>query len=241
MRLEDVWIRYAARSPWILREVTLELPPGEVAVVLGRNGAGKSTLLGAAAGVLPVSGGRVHSRPSIVGWAPERFPNNQINTTRGYLTSLARIRGLGPAEAARAVSKWVERLHLEPFVETKLAELSKGSGQKVGLAQALLVMPGLLVLDEPWEGLDTQTLLEVPAIIEEVRAAGGAVLVSDHRGEAVNLPDATRWTVADGLVRPATSLPRQRMVIEIAVDEADAARVADRLRAEGHDVLGVRR
>jgi ABC-type uncharacterized transport system ATPase subunit len=134
----------------------------------------------------------------------------------------------------------VERLHLGPFADTKLAELSKGSAQKVGLAQALLVTPGLLVLDEPWEGLDALTKLEIPAIIEDVRAAGGAVLVSDHRGEAVNLPGAVRWTVADGLVHAAVSVPRQRLVIEIAVDEADAARVADRLRAEGHDVLGVR-
>jgi ABC-type multidrug transport system ATPase subunit len=241
MRLEEVWIRYAARSPWILREVTVELPPGRLAVVLGRNGAGKSTLLRAVAGVLEPSRGEVHARPSIVGWVPERFPNNQINTTRAYLTQIARIRGLGAAEATRAVSGWVERLHLDPFADTRLAELSKGSAQKVGLAQALLVTPGLLVLDEPWEGLDALTKLEIPAIIEEVREAGGSVLVSDHRGEAVNLPGAARWMIADGRVEAATTVVRQRMVIEIAVDEADAARLADRLRAEGHDVLGVRR
>jgi ABC-type multidrug transport system ATPase subunit len=241
MRLDDVWIRYAARSPWILREVTLELPPGEVAVVLGRNGAGKSTLLGAVAGVLPVGRGRVTGRPAVVGWVPERFPNYQINTTRGYLTQLARIRGLSPAQAASTVDGWIERLHLTPFAQAKLTELSKGSAQKVGLAQALLVTPGLLVLDEPWEGLDALTKLELPGIIAEVRAAGGAVLVSDHRGEAVNLPGATRWSVADGRVAPAHAIPRQRMVIEIEVDEADAAEVADRLRAQGHDVVGVRR
>ncbi len=239
MRLDEVWIRYTARSPWILREVTLELPPGEVAVVLGRNGAGKSTLLSAVAGVLEPSRGRITGRPAIVGWVPERFPNNQINTTRGYLTQLARIRAVHKPQST--VDTWIERLHLTPFADVKLAELSKGSAQKVGLAQALLVPPGLLVLDEPWEGLDALTKLEIPTIIEEVRASGGSVLVSDHRGEAVNLPGAMRWTVAEGRVHAGKDVPRQRIVIEIAVDEADAVEVADRLRAEGHHVLGVRR
>jgi len=241
MRLDDVWIRYGARAPWILREVTLELPPGEVAVVLGRNGAGKSTLLGAAAGVLPVGRGRVSERPAVVGWVPERFPTNQVNTTRGYLTQLARVRGLSEAQASSTVDGWIERLHLTPFAGAKLGELSKGSAQKVGLAQALLMPPGLLVLDEPWEGLDALTKLELPGIIADVRAAGGSVLISDHRGEAVNLPGAIKWAVADGRVEPAHAVPRLRIVIEIAVDEADAAEVADRLRAEGHEVLGVRR
>lgn len=241
MRLDDVWIRYSARSPWILREVTVELAPGEVVIALGRNGAGKSTLLGAVAGVLPVARGRVSERPAIVGWVPERFPANQVNTTRGYLAGLARIRGLAKRAALSAVDHWIERLHLVPFAGTRLAELSKGSAQKVGLAQALLVPPGLLVLDEPWEGLDAQTKLEIPAIIGEVCAAGGSVVVSDHRGEAVNLPGAVRWTIAGGEVEVRAATDRPRMVIEIAVDEADAARLADRLRAEGHDVLAVRR
>lgn len=241
MRLEDVWVRYRAGSEWILREVRAELAPGEVAVVLGRNGAGKSTLLSTVAGVLPAGRGRVVDRPKVVGWVPERFPQNQFNTTIAYLISMAMIRGLAPSDARSAAQHWIDRLHLNAFARTKLSELSKGSAQKVGLAQALLVPPGLLILDEPWEGLDALTKLELPAIIDEVREAGGCVLVSDHRGEAVNLPGAARWTVADGLVHAAADPPRQRMVIEIAVDEADAASLADRLRAEGHDVLGVRR
>ncbi|HZM81283.1 MAG TPA: ATP-binding cassette domain-containing protein [Candidatus Limnocylindrales bacterium] len=241
MRLDDVWIRYSRGSGWVLREVTAQLAPGEVAVVLGRNGAGKSTLLSAAAGVLPVSRGRVSGRPGVVGWVPERFPQNQFNTTILYLISLARIRGLTPSAARSTARHWIDRLHLNAFADTKLSELSKGSAQKVGLAQALLVTPDLLVLDEPWEGLDALTKLEIPAIIAEVQAAGGSVLVSDHRGEAVNLPGAARWTVADGRVHAAVEAPKQRLVIEIAVDEADAAGLADRLRAEGHDVLGVRR
>jgi ABC-2 type transport system ATP-binding protein len=244
MWLEDAWVRYGARGPWILREVTAQLRSGEVAIVLGRNGAGKSTLLSATAGVLPIARGSVKERPSIVGWVPERFPAEQPFTARGYLTHVARLRDLDTRAAVDAVGAWAERLHLTPFLDTSLGDLSKGSAQKVGLTQALLVPPGLLVLDEPWEGLDAQTRDLVPSIIAEVTEAGGAVLVSDHRGEMVNLPHAARWHVEDGRVevaRAATTVPRQRCVIEIAVDATEAETTAARLRAEGHDVLAVRR
>ena len=134
-----------------LRGVDATVRPGETVVVLGRNGAGKSTLLQLAAGVLRPSRGRVHDRPSVVGWVPERFPADQPFTTHQYLTAMAALRGLrGTAEADR----WIERLGLAEHRHTRLPDLSKGTAQKVGLAQALLRPPGLLVLDEPWEGLD---------------------------------------------------------------------------------------
>lgn len=240
MLLQDVGIRYGRRSAWILSDVNARLDPGSVAVVLGRNGAGKSTLLSAVAGVLPVGRGAVVDRPRVVGWVPERFPAAQPFTARDYLLHMGRVRGLSRAAASAALSSWAERLHLTPFLDTKLNQLSKGSAQKVGLTQALLVPPGLLVLDEPWEGLDAQTTALVPQIISEVTSSGGAALLSDHRGEAVQLADAVRWHVADGTLS-TVDVPRPRAVIEIAVDPADASSVADRLRAEGHDVVAVRR
>jgi ABC-2 type transport system ATP-binding protein len=136
------------------------------------------------------------------------------------------------------------RLKLTEHRDTRLADLSKGTAQKVGLAQALLVTPGLLVLDEPWEGLDSDARALIPEIVGEVTAAGGTVLVSDHRGEVVGLPGAIRWTIADrslhaepteGL-RPAAD----EVVVEIAVRRAHADQAVARLRADGHRILGVR-
>jgi ABC-type multidrug transport system ATPase subunit len=243
MLLQDVGIRYSRQSDWVLRNVTAELRPGEVAVVLGRNGAGKSTLLSAVAGVLPIGRGAILDRPRVIGWVPERFPAGQPFTARDYLVHIGRIRGLSATAAAAALGRWAEILHLTPFLDTRLSQLSKGSAQKVGLTQALMVPPGLLVLDEPWEGLDAQTTALVPQIITEVTAAGGAALVSDHRGEAVNLPGAFTWQVADGTVSPAasTSTGPARCVIEIAVDVEQADATAARLRADGHEILAVRR
>jgi ABC-2 type transport system ATP-binding protein len=242
MLLQDVGIRYSKRSEWILRDVTARLDPGSVTVVLGRNGAGKSTLLSAVAGVLPIGQGAIVDRPPVVGWVPERFPTAQPFTARDYLLHIGRVRGLSASAAAAALGRWAELLHLTPFLDTRLNQLSKGSAQKVGLAQALLVPPGLLVLDEPWEGLDAQTTALVPQIISEITEAGGAALVSDHRGEAVRLAGAVRWLVAGGTVSSMDGdAPPPRWIIEIAVDAAEAPAVAARLRAEGHDVVGVRR
>ncbi|WP_433687231.1 ABC transporter ATP-binding protein [Micromonospora carbonacea] len=243
MRWEDVWLRYHRRGPWVLRQVDLRLGAGEAAVVLGRNGVGKSTLLQLAAGVLRPARGRVVDRPRHVGWVPERFPADQPFTVGRYLDGMARVAGLGGAEAGAAVRRWTERLGLGPFHGVRLPELSKGTAQKVGLAQAMLRRPGLLILDEPWEGLDAAARDLVPALIDEVLAAGGSVLVSDHRGETARLPGAARWTVADGTVSaqaPADASPGALVVVEVAVPAARAAGAVARLRADGHHVLRVR-
>jgi ABC-2 type transport system ATP-binding protein len=239
VRFDQVWFRYARRAPWTLRTVDTTVEPGSTVVVLGRNGAGKSTLLQLAAGVLRPVRGAVRDRPPVVGWVPERFPADQPFTAEQYLTRMAALRGLhGTAE----VEHRIERLGLGEHRHTRLADLSKGTTQKVGLAQALLITPGLLVLDEPWEGLDSVARTLIPRIVGEVTAAGGAVLVSDHRGEIAGLPDAIHWTVADGVVNTERTPEDDQddVVVEVAVRRADAGDTMARLRADGHRVLGVR-
>jgi ABC-type multidrug transport system ATPase subunit len=244
--LDAIWFRYARRADWTLRGIDAAVEPGQTVVVLGPNGAGKSTLLQVAAGILRPGRGAVRDRPPVVGWVPERFPAAQPFTTTDYLRSMASLRDL-PASAA---DHWIERLGLSGHAGTPLGDLSKGTAQKVGLAQALLTPPGLLVLDEPWEGLDAASRGLIPEIVGEVTGAGGAVLVSDHRGEIANLPGAVHWTVTGGElrvaepVRAAATAAREpgadEVIVEVAVrrHEADAAVV--RLRASGHRVLGVR-
>ncbi|WP_344501846.1 ATP-binding cassette domain-containing protein [Dactylosporangium maewongense] len=258
MQFHDVWFRYARNAAWTLQHVDLELGPGETAVVLGPNGSGKSTLLQLAAGVLRPGRGTVSGRPPVVGWVPERFPADQPFTARAYLTHMAAIRGADSA----GIDEWAERLNFVGFLDVRLSRLSKGSAQKVGLVQALLDPPGLLVLDEPWEGLDAATREQVPAIVADVVARGGSVLISDHLGEVARLPGARRWHVRDGRVSeadgrvgedgwvgeegrkgvtgPRGERPAARRIIELAVAATHADRAVARLRADGFDVLGVR-
>lgn len=240
MRFSGVSFRYGRRDSWVLQDVNAEIAPGEIVVVQGRNGAGKSTLLQLAAGVLHPVMGQVLDRPGWVGWVPEHFPAEQVFTVDRYLFGMAAVAGLPDTEASSAVQIWTHRLGLTPFRQSKLNELSKGTAQKVGLAQALLVAPDLLILDEPWEGLDNSTRDQVPAIVAEVVKRGGSVLVSDHRGETARLPGATQWTVQDAAVTVADTGAAAPWLIEIEVPASRGPDALAKLRAEGHEIVRVR-
>jgi ABC-type Mn2+/Zn2+ transport system ATPase subunit len=240
VELAGVSLRYHRGTPWVLRGVEAKVEPGQAVLLTGRNGAGKSTLLQVIAGLLPTSRGSVLNRPAVVGWVPERFPAQQPFTAGAYLTSIARVRGLTAAAARESIGRWSERLYFDSL-DTRLGELSKGSAQKVNLAQALLVRPSLLVMDEPWEALDAQTRHELPAIIGEVTAAGGCAVFSDHRGEAGVLPGVRRWYLDEGLLTEPVTDETGRHVIEIVVSAKESAAAVAQLRAAGHEVRAVRR
>jgi ABC-type multidrug transport system ATPase subunit len=238
--LQNVALRFGSRGPWVLNGISGVLPGGTVTAVTGRNGAGKTTLLRVLAGVLPATRGAVVGRPAIVGWVPERFPADQVWTVRQYLTHSGRMRGLRSCSAA--IEEWAERLYLTPYLDTRLPELSKGTAQKVGLIQALLLPPGLLVLDEPWEGLDAATREELPGLMAEVTTAGGVCVVSDHRGEIAALRPDTEWHLEDGrlTVAPGIGQLTGRQVVEVVVADVDADGLVAALRAAGHEIRSVR-
>ncbi|WP_239514132.1 ATP-binding cassette domain-containing protein [Streptosporangium sp. 'caverna'] len=210
MRLSSVSFRYSRRGPWVLRDVELTLDPGSVIEVTGRNGAGKSTLLRLLAGIMPPSRGTIAGRPGVVGYAPDVFPVGQPFTVIGYLEHMSRIRGISPASA----EELAVRLNATHLLGQPLGDLSKGSAQKVGLIQSLMAPPDLLILDEPFAGLDQQTRAELPLIIDEIAASGGIVVVSDHQNQLQNFPGADHWLVEDGAVtsrsgeRSPASTPR---------------------------------
>jgi ABC-type multidrug transport system ATPase subunit len=174
-----------------------------------------------------------------VGLSLERFPADQPFTVLDYVTRAARIRGLRPTAAHQAAQGWIERLGLAPFAGTRLGSVSKGTAQKVGLAQALLTPPGLLVLDEPAEGLDPTTRDLLPEIVLDRAASGSIVLVSDHLDELTRLPGARRLRVGGGQVT-VEDQPDEPYVIEVAATARTAAAAVAALRAAGHDILRVR-
>lgn len=180
--------RYGRRRPWILRGVCLELPPGALVRVEGGNGGGKSTLLRLLAGIDTPTEGSVTARPPRTAYVPERFPAALPLTAAAYLTHLGRIHGLPRAEAARRAAERLERFGAAAYAGTPLAELSKGTSQKVAVAQALLAEPGLLVLDEAWTGLDASARAELDRAVTERTAAGGTVVFVDH--DPLRLADA---------------------------------------------------
>ncbi|MBB4940381.1 ABC-type multidrug transport system ATPase subunit [Streptosporangium album] len=222
--------RYSRRGPWVLRDVDLTLRAGSVIEVTGRNGAGKSTLLRLLAGIIPPSRGSIADRPRVVGYAPDVFPVDQPFTVIAYLTHMARIRGVSPAGAREPAG----RLNATHLLDQPLGDLSKGSAQKAGLIQALLAPPDLLILDEPFAGLDEQTRAELPVIIGEIAASGGTVVVSDHQNQLQDFPGADHWLVDGGAVSVQSGERPRQAVIEVIVDAAEADEVEQKLRADGH-------
>ncbi len=195
--LREVTKRYAASAP-VLTGISLTVRPGEVVGIVGTNGCGKSTLLKILVGLSLPTSGTVAGRPDVVGYVPERFPTHGRISARAYLTHMGRIRGLDRAAAARRAGELLDRLDLVGGPGTSLRRLSKGNAQKVALAQALLVAPGLLVLDEPWSGLDTTAHQALAELIRETSRAGGAVVFTDHREAVVAANASAVYRVVDG-------------------------------------------
>ncbi|MDX3312149.1 ATP-binding cassette domain-containing protein [Streptomyces sp. NPDC054884] len=197
LRLEGVGRRYGLRGPWVLRHVTLRPEPATLTRVAGGNGTGKSTLLRLLARVDAPTEGRVTGRPRTA-YVPERFPAALPFTAAGYLAHLGAVHGLSRPAAERAADHWLDRFGAAAHGGAPMNRLSKGTSQKVAVAQALLAEPELLILDEAWTGLDADARAELERAVAERTAAGAAVVFVDH--DPRRLADATDTvlTVRDG-------------------------------------------
>ncbi|MDX3692076.1 ABC transporter ATP-binding protein [Streptomyces europaeiscabiei] len=199
LRLDGVGRRYGFRGAWVLRGVDLEIAPGALIRVEGANGTGKSTLLRVLAGLDAPTEGRVTGRPRTA-YVPERFPAALPFTAAEYLTHLGAVHGLDRPAAAHAAAEWLERFGAAEYARTPMAELSKGSSQKVAVAQALLAEPELIVLDEAWTGLDADARDELERVVVERTAAGAAAVFVDHDPRRLaGMPDATYAVVGGSL------------------------------------------
>ncbi|MEV0175562.1 ATP-binding cassette domain-containing protein [Streptomyces sp. NPDC050803] len=234
LRLDNVGRRYGLRGPWVLRAVDLAIAPGTLTRVEGANGTGKSTLLRLLAGIDAPTEGRITGRPSTA-YVPERFPTALPFTSLGYLTHLGTIHGLSRAAAARAAEACLERFGAAAYARTPMAQLSKGSSQKVAVAQALLAEPQLLVLDEAWTGLDTDARAELERAVAERTAAGASVVFVDHDPRRLAGLSDVICTVRDGGVDRRTEQAAVRVmgphVVVVAQGPRGGALPADADRA----------
>jgi ABC-2 type transport system ATP-binding protein len=192
--------------------LTFAVRPGEVLGFLGPNGAGKSTTMKMITGYLaPTSGtalvcGHDVSQQPLevkrrVGYLPEGAPLYAEMTPSGFLGFIAEVRGLTGERAREAVSRAVSRTNLEGVLHQPIDTLSKGFKRRVGLAQAILHEPDVLILDEPTDGLDPNQKHEVRALIQEMaRQAGKAIVLSTHILEEVEAVCTRAVVIARGRV-----------------------------------------
>jgi len=205
-------------------QLSFEVGAGEVLGFLGPNGAGKSTTMKMLTGFLaPSSGTALINGHDIVndslearrciGYLPEGAPSYGEMTVRSFLNFVARARGLAGSEGAKAVAAAIERLNLGGVVEQAIETLSKGFKRRVGLAQAILHDPQVLILDEPTDGLDPNQKHEVRRLIRDM-AEEKIIVISTHLLEEVHAVCNRAMIIADGRLlvddTPAGLISRSR-------------------------------
>ncbi len=157
----------------VLKDIRLEIPSGQVLGLLGPNGAGKSTLMKILIGLWKADSGKVQV-PERIGYLPENNPLYDEMYVTEYLQFMA-----GLTHANEDIDALVDRVGLVPERHKHIRELSKGYRQRVGLAQALLGNPELLILDEPTTGLDPNQLVEIRSLIRDL-GKERTVILSTH-------------------------------------------------------------
>ena len=186
LRLTDVSARRGRRT--VLSGINLTIHRGEVVAVVGANGAGKSTLLQLCAGLLRASGGRIERTPNF-GYAPQLDSLAPLLTVDEHLRLFGAARGIRQGRSISTGRRLLTRLGWTARGDQTTGTLSGGTQQKLNVALAQLDAPDLLLLDEPYQGLDALAYEDLWALISAWRASGAGVLLVTHLLRDVDLVD----------------------------------------------------
>lgn len=186
VRLEGVVKRFGAVQA--VRGISLEIPQGSLCGFLGPNGAGKSTSIRMIMSIIVPDAGRVEVLGSSalamkdrIGYLPEErgvYRKMRVGEFVGYV---ARLKGVHPTGLARRIDDWLERLALPGVARRRCEELSKGQQQKVQILASIVHAPDLLILDEPFSGLDPVNGRLILDLIRDERRRGATILFSTHQ------------------------------------------------------------
>ncbi len=188
MKLEVKDLRKSFGDKEILHGISFSIESGKALGLLGRNGAGKTTTIRilmdvfrADSGTVTVDGRPFHPKKFRIGYLPEERGLYPKKGVQEQLIYLAQLRGSSHADAKEQSMRWLKRLGVEEYAQRKLETLSKGNQQKVQLAQTLVCDPDLVILDEPFSGLDPVNSQILKDVIQEQIEAGKLVIFSSHQ------------------------------------------------------------
>lgn len=178
--LKNINKKYGKKK--VLCDISLTINEKQVIAILGENGSGKSTLLRIAAGIeRPDSGKILYAFKNMrTGYVPERFPKYLRFTPDEYLRYIGKISDVSETALEQRISLLLHRFQLDKWKNRRISELSKGNIQKVGIIQAILQQPELLILDEPLSGLDISAQQELLSIISELKEQKSTILLTYH-------------------------------------------------------------
>ena len=189
--LENVTKSYD--SVTAVNNVSLRVRQGAILGLLGPNGAGKTTTIRMVMNILVPDEGKIRVMDTpvsddtrdLIGYLPEErglYPRMKV---RDVIVFLAALHGLTEADAGRRATEWLERLGLAEWGDKKVVDLSKGMQQKVQFITAVIHQPPILILDEPFSGLDPVNAAVIEEIMVDMRAKGSTIVLSSHRMEQV--------------------------------------------------------
>lgn len=173
--------------------LSLEIPENEMFGFLGGNGAGKTTTFRMILGLLDRTEGEItwngesvgYDKSHLIGYLPEErglYPKLKV---RDQLIYLAKLRGMDKKAALKALEGWLERLKVPEYMDKKVEELSKGNQQKIQFISAVIHQPELLILDEPFSGLDPINVEMLKEAVVDLKEQGTSIVFSSHRMEHV--------------------------------------------------------
>ncbi len=223
-----------------VKDISLQVEQGEVLGFLGPNGAGKSTTMKMITGYLRPSSGNVSiaginilqdpiSAQRHLGYLPEGAPAYGEMTTYNYLNFIASIRHIPRKDKKDRINNVIDKINLKSVANRKIEDLSKGYKRRVGLAQAIMHDPNILIMDEPTDGLDPNQKHEIRSLIREM-APKKAIIISTHILEEVDAV-CTSTAIIDmgeiifkGTPRQLSALSRYHDALNIVVKVEDAER-----------------
>ncbi|MEZ4932759.1 MAG: ATP-binding cassette domain-containing protein [Saprospiraceae bacterium] len=191
LRLDDVVKTYGNYAA--VNHVSFDIPKGVIFGMLGPNGAGKTSLIRIITSITKADSGKIwldgeslnNRHPEQIGYMPEERGLYKKMKVGDQLTYLARLKGLTPADTRKELKYWFERFEIKDWWDKKVEELSKGMQQKVQFIATVLHKPKLLILDEPFSGLDPINTNLIKDEIRQLNQNGTSIIFSTHRMESV--------------------------------------------------------
>ena len=227
MKLELRNIEKSFGEKQVLKGITLEAEGGKAFGLLGRNGAGKTTTIrilmnvfGANGGEIIFNGAPIDYKSVKFGYLPEErglYPKKKIID---QLTYFAELKGMSAADAVKSIDYWLERLEMTEYRNKRLDTLSKGNQQKIQLITALAHDPQIVILDEPFSGLDPVNARLLKDVVKEEISKGKIVLFSSHQMsyieefcDSIAILNQGKVAIAGELNEIKRNYPRNRLVV----------------------------
>jgi ABC-2 type transport system ATP-binding protein len=216
VELKHISKEYANKK--VLHDISLTIEENQVIAFLGGNGTGKSTILRIISGLERPSSGKVmYSNKQLrIGYVPDRFPKMLRFTPGEYLRYVGRIGGIPEDDLTKRIPDLLHRFQLKEMNNKWIMHLSKGNIQKVGIIQAILQKPDLLILDEPVSGLDVHAQQELLTIIKELKEQGSTILLTYHESNIFDdVIESTYYLNNGGISKTNTLTKKQIKLVEV--------------------------